>query len=162
MEASQGAIKYLGLPTKASIARVAPEHVQMRCGIRLTGDDLSPQVAQASASAGIRLCPLLFWYDSTHFSLASHYREFVFAKGRVPGAGFPEDSLGQEMHAEICATAKQGGNWYDVHARYGTYLLLDDTGSMVGHLRGRRYIEEAELHRQGWTKTVQRPYRAPK
>merc|ERR1712039_680266 len=105
---------------------------------------VDPSVDRVVAVAGLQLQVLLFWYDSTHICLSSHYRDFVFAKGRVPGGGFPEDSLGQTMHAEICAAAR-AGSWHDVHAAYGTFLVTDGGGPMVGHLRGRRYNEESEL-----------------
>jgi len=156
MRASQDKVRYVGLPTKASLSRCAPEHVQHRCGIRLVEDDVDPQVSEMCAREDIRLWPLLFWYDSTHICSLSHYREFVFAQGRVPGGGFPEDTLGQVMHSEICAAAKVG-SWHAVHARYGTYLFLDGGGPMVGHLRGRRYVDEAEVARQGWRKNPQPP-----
>mmetsp|Transcript_53721 Transcript_53721/g.156608 ORF Transcript_53721/g.156608 Transcript_53721/m.156608 type:complete len:381 (+) Transcript_53721:35-1177(+) len=149
MEASQGAAKYVGLPTKASLARIDAAAVMSRCHLRLEEGDVDERVAAAAAASGVDLRVLLFWYDSSHVCRVSHYRDFVFARGRVPGGGFPEDSFGQAMHAEISAAA-QAGDWQQAHAAYGTYLLVDGGGPMVGHLRGRRFIETAELQQQGW------------
>lgn len=150
MEASQGLIKYIGLPTKASLARVVPDAIMSRCHFRLDADAVDTRVVAAAATSGIELQVLLFWYDSSHVCQVSHYRDFVFAKGRVPGGGFPEDSFGQAMHADICSAAK-AGRWRESHAAYGTYLLDDGYGPMVGHVRGRRYVDAAELRQNGWT-----------
>ena len=65
------------------------------------------------------ICNLfVFHRDFAVQSSASHYRDFVFARGRIPGGGFPEDSLGQTMHAEICAGAR-ANTWHEVHSIYG-------------------------------------------
>merc|ERR1719188_739603 len=121
-----------------------------RCRIQLSGaEDVGPRVAASAAGAGVRLCPLFFWYDSTHICRTDHYLGFVFAKGNVPGGGFPEDSFGQAMHAEISAAARNG-SWREAHAAYGTFLLDDRGGPVVGHLRGRRYIEEVALEEKVW------------
>lgn len=150
MRAAGGAVRYVGLPTKASLARARPEAVQVRCHIPIVEQEgLSPAVQNVADGAGISLQRLFFWYDSTHFCESDFYRDFVFAPGRVPGGGFPEDSFGQEMHAEICAAARDG-SWRQVHAAYGTYLLVDGGGPMVGHQSGRRYMARAEVDRLGW------------
>merc|ERR1719436_1389360 len=115
-----------------------PANMMSRWHIHISTEDMDPQVATAAALAGIQLQVLLFWYDSTHICEVEHYRNFVFAKGRVPGGGFPEDSFGQAMHADICAAAPEG-RWREAHAAYGTYLLADGDEPMVGHVRGNKY-----------------------
>ena len=121
-----------------------------RCNLRLDPNDMSPEVASAAAASNVNILVLLFWYVSWHICQTLHYRDFVFTKGRVPGGGFPEDSLGQGMHAEIWAAA-QDGRWREAHSAYGTYIYdADGEGPMVGHLRGRRYIDAADLRSQGW------------
>jgi len=142
MLASKGMVKYVGLPTKASLARTLPAAVQSRCQFRLDDDAVDEGVAAAAAMSEVTLRVLLFWYDSSHLCQVSHYRDVVFAKGHVPGGGFPEDSFGQAMHADICAGA-QAGRWRQAHAAYGTYLYVDGQGPLVGHLRGRRYSLDA-------------------
>lgn len=152
MEASHGVVKYVGLPTKASLARSLPDSIQARCNIKVDSEEVDGVAAEAASTAGIRLRFLLFWYDSAHFCSTTHYRTFVFNTGRVPRGGFPEDSLGQRMHAEICTAAIGApGGWREAHAQYGTFLYVDGGPNAVGHLKGRKYIESAELKERGWS-----------
>ena len=75
------------------------------------------KVAAAEAAAagpaeegdGLRLLPLLQWYDSTHLCGTAHYRDFVFGErgGRrmVAKGGFIEDKLCQVRAAATCLSA---------------------------------------------------------
>ncbi|CAK0843483.1 unnamed protein product [Prorocentrum cordatum] len=123
MEASGGSVKYVGLPTKASLARSEPHNLMSRWHIDVDGDIIGPAAKAAAATVGYQLRVLPFWYDSTHI---------------------------EEMHAEICAAAR-AGSWRQAHARYATWLATDGGGPVVGHLRGRRYHEEAQLALHGWS-----------
>jgi len=147
MEASHGAVKYVGLPTKASLSKISPDSM-MHYGIPKRECTLPPEVSQAAAVAGIELRVLPFWYDSSHICLVSHYMEFVFLKGRVPGGAFPEDSVGQELVTEL---KNANGTWREVHAAFSTFLVVDGPLPMVGHFRGRKYRDLEERKRLGWT-----------
>eukprot|EP00747_Dinoflagellata_sp_TGD_P218825 gnl/TRDRNA2_/TRDRNA2_91028_c0_seq1.p1 gnl/TRDRNA2_/TRDRNA2_91028_c0~~gnl/TRDRNA2_/TRDRNA2_91028_c0_seq1.p1 ORF type:complete len:370 (+),score=55.33 gnl/TRDRNA2_/TRDRNA2_91028_c0_seq1:139-1248(+) len=157
MEGAGGVVKYVGLPTKASLARSHPEQILNGCQIRVDEESATDSaVSEAAASSGIQLRLLLFWYDSTHICQTKHYRYFVFEEPppmvprRVAKGGFPEDSMGQAMHQEICAAARNG-KWRDVHATYGTYIYVPSDGlPLVGHVRGRRYLSSDVLNERGW------------
>merc|ERR1712139_389734 len=84
----------------------------------------------------------------THICRAEHYRTFVLRGGKVPRGAFPEDTLGQAFLAELKAAGQDG--WREVHARYGTYLYLDGGPAIVGHLKGRKFQDEATLREKGW------------
>jgi hypothetical protein len=155
MKANLNVVKYVGLPTKASLARCTAANVEVRCGIPKADVSIVEHVNTTIGTSGFELKYLLFWYDSAHFCSAAHYREFVFSRGRIPGGGFPEDSLGQAMHAEIC-TAVIAGDWRGAHSVYGTYLYDDDWGPLVGHLRGRTYTDASQILQRGW-KGPERP-----
>lgn len=155
MELSGDAAKYIGLPTKSSLARSSIQNVRERCGIALDREHADGLVGDVAAAAGVGLRFLFFWYDSAHVCQAEHYRRFVFNTGRVPRGGFPEDTLGQSMHAELCAAAASG-DWRRVHAEYGTYLFVDGLDEIAGHLKGRKYMDVSELQRRGWDGPISR------
>lgn len=147
MELSRGIVKYVGLPTKASLARASVKYNQSRWGLTFDLDEVVSQVASCAAQAQIHLRYLLYWYDSAHFCETTYYRTFVFNSGRIPRGGFPEDTLGQTMQSEIFAAGPQ---WRDAHEKYGTYLYVDDAGEAVGHLGGRQYLDSAVVEQRGW------------
>ncbi|CAE7510035.1 unnamed protein product [Symbiodinium sp. CCMP2456] len=123
-------LKYVGLPTKASLARTEPAHLASNW-------HLQPEVWDA-ADGSFKLRPLCLWYDSAHICRLDHYRDFVFRKGRDWSGGFPEDSFGQDMQQELRSAAAEG-RWKEVHDTFGTYLYDDGGGPVVGHLNGRRF-----------------------
>lgn len=155
MQSSDNAAKYIGLPTKSSLSRSSRQNVRERCGIALHSDLADGLVGDVAAAVGISLRFLFFWYDSAHVCQAEHCRTFVFNTGRVPRGGFPEDTLGQSMHAELCAAAA-GGDWREAHAAYGTYLFVDGDDEIAGHLKGRKYLDTSELQRRGWEGPISR------
>ncbi|CAE7668465.1 unnamed protein product [Symbiodinium pilosum] len=94
-------LKYVGLPTKASLARTDPSHLASNW-------HLQPQ-AWEGAAVDFKLRPLCLWYDSAHICRLEHYRDFVFRKGRDWSGGFPEDSFGQDhaQYHQMVKSAKQ-------------------------------------------------------
>ncbi|CAK9037230.1 Hypothetical protein (Fragment) [Durusdinium trenchii] len=127
-------VKYLGLPTKASLARTSEEYLASSWRIR-------PEVLQLKDTSDRVLRPLLFWYDSAHICSVEHYKDLVFRKGREWSGGFIEDSFGQEMQIAL-RQASSTGTWREVHQIYSTYLYDDGCGPIIGHLDGRRYRPE--------------------
>eukprot|EP00435_Cladocopium_sp_Y103_P075008 s225_g53.t1 len=130
---AQPNLKYVGLPTKASLARTGQEYFASQWQV---GQDLQ---AMLEVSLGpVILRPLFLWYDSAHICSVEHYKNLVFRKGRQWSGGFIEDSFGQEMLAAL-RVASASGNVTEVHEIYGTYLYDDGAGPIVGHLDGRRW-----------------------
>lgn len=135
---AQPSLKYVGLPTKASLARTGQEYFASQWQV---GQDLQ-SVMEVSLGPVI-LRPLFLWYDSAHICSVEHYKNLVFRKGRQWSGGFIEDSFGQEMLAALRA-ASASGNVTEVHEIYGTYLYDDGAGPIVGHLDGRRWHGSSE------------------
>jgi len=125
MEADPGRLKYVGLPTSTTVGH--QYHVLSKYGIRI-------EAFEADAG-GLKMLPLIQWYDSTHICQVAHYRSFVFGPRRlVSRGGFIEDKLGQAQLADIRAKGVEAG-----HPEYGTFLAAGDGFSepCVAHLDGR-------------------------
>ncbi|CAJ1454008.1 unnamed protein product [Effrenium voratum] len=128
---AKGRAKYVGLPSKASLARTEASHLASNWHVR------SCEAVIGSDKEWV-LRPLFMWYDSAHICRVDHYKDLVFRKGRDWSGGFIEDSFGQEMQTALRA-AVATGSWREVHEAYGTYLYDDGAGPVIGHLNGRRY-----------------------
>ncbi|ETW03319.1 hypothetical protein H310_04816 [Aphanomyces invadans] len=72
------------------------------------------------------LAPLYFWYDKPHVGRTSHYRSFVFGRGRFQAGDFIEDTMGHDMLADLKARGIQG------HADYGTWTFVYQDGECDG------------------------------
>jgi hypothetical protein len=73
----------------------------------------------------------------------AYYRDFVFGGQRVVHRGFIEDKLGSLMLEDLRALG------HAAHAKYGTWLFVDDVGTpMVAHLNGRGVLLEEERQRR--------------
>ena len=129
-------------------------------------------IAEAEWSPGVRLLPLLYWFDKTHVCSLAYYKQFVFrethpetegaAQGEkklveleqvqrrrrlvVQPGDFIEDALGKKELHEI---RSQG---MSAHAKYGTYLLIDDPAHAVAirHVHGRKYLTEEQRRARGY------------
>lgn len=117
-------LKYAGLPTGTTI-----KHAQQclsRYALRLE---------HVPTDEGLKLMPLIQWYDSTHVCSTAHYRQFVYgAQGGgnlVKKGGFVEDKLGQKQLSDVRA----GG--MSAHAPYGTFIVEDGSEEIAtSHLDG--------------------------
>lgn len=125
MDSNPSELKYVGVPTSTTVGH--QYHVLSKYGIRI-----SPFHAD---SKGLKMLPLIQWYDSTHICQVSHYRGFVFGPRRlVSSGGFIEDKLGQAQLADIRERGVEAA-----HPTYGTYLVQGDgfSEACVAHLDGR-------------------------
>jgi len=139
MEERPKQIKYVGMhstSTKDYRHKISSQY-KIKLGGGGGGDD------GRSGNVSVPLCPLLFWYDKTHLAEVSHYKSF-FESGRVKLTQFVEDTLGQEMLAEI---KEAGAKWEIPHSRYGTYLLVDSEEPAIRHSHGRRWREDRDVQR---------------
>jgi len=125
---SNANVHYVGFATSSSINHAH----RMRSKYQI---DVGPGLV--TSLQGQPLCPLLFWYDSTHIAKVRHYLDFAFGwhrpeqPFRLCTGDFFEDKLGQFELKEI----KSRG--MDAHAKYGTYVLEADE-PLVQHWHGRK------------------------
>ena len=78
--------------------------------------DLAPHTLRAH---GLRFCPLLQFYDSTHVARVADYRT-LFGRGHFSRGDFIEDRLGQLQLAAVRA------HGMSAHADYLGMWVLDD------------------------------------
>ena len=93
------------------------------------------RLEHVATDEGLRLMPLVQWYDSTHVCATAHYRRFVYGPeggGRlVAKGGFVEDKLGQKQLGEVKARGMSA------HAPYGTFIVEDGSEEIAtSHLDG--------------------------
>ena len=151
-------LKYVMMPTASTRTYLQYSHQRFKI-------EPAPLI---KSFKGFSICPLYFWYDSTHICSVKHYREWVFARS-APGstnrlcgvdmaAGcFIETTLGNYQTALV---EKQG---WAAHAQFGTWLLVPNSSAckagapidvVVKHMDGRgsarQRLEQraAELERQ--------------
>lgn len=138
LESSDNDVKYLGLPllTNLHYEGIAWQHH----GVRVN----------EVAVGGLRLVPIIFWYDSTHLASVDHYRSLVFGPEEAYRAGaFVEETFGVRQRAAIMA----GG--MAVHPRFGTYHCLSHApgGSRraaICHLNGVRFLTPTQRLERGF------------
>merc|ERR1719296_169335 len=133
----------VGLPTTTNDPSCYLQKLPTRLGeLRVRHPLLESTVVKSSECPGIRFLPLIMWHDSTHFASTSYYRDFVFGeRNLVSRGGFIEDKLGQQQGLDL-----RNLGWSS-HAEYGTWLLDDGApppARLVGHLNGKRFIDQSE------------------
>ena len=109
---------------------------------------------------GLKLIPLLFWYDRTHIANVDYYNNFVFGKKhQIPNSNykikvnnFIEDSFGTFVRQDISARG------FDGFLDYNCFMYLEDydesldseengdyydpNENVTMHLNGRRYMTD--------------------
>lgn len=102
------------------------------------------------AVGGLRLVPLVFWYDSTHITSVEHYQSLIFGPHEKYRPGdFVEETFGVRQRLDVMAKGM------DVHAKYGTYHCLSHSldGSrrpLICHLNGVRFLTPAQRAERGY------------
>lgn len=85
---------------------------------------------------GVRIMPLVFWYDKTHICKTDYYLNSVFS-GDFKIKSFIEDTFGHDQMTKI----KQGG--LESFNNLGSYVLYDDfLNPIIAHNNGRTFITE--------------------
>ena len=126
-------VGYCLLPTRTAL----PHEYAHKCRIRLGERGIRPPRSDIEPHAialadGLRLLPLLTWFDSTHLCSLRHYAD-VILPACTKGA-FIESEVGPLQLAE--AEAEDGGVGAML-SRWKCYLLDDGhSAPVVGHLNG--------------------------
>lgn len=121
---AEPAVKYVGLCTSTTLNYA--HKIRSRYQIPLQSLDV----------CGLRLLPLIYWYDSTHIATTDHYKEFVFGPRRLTKGNFIEADLGQAQLKDITTRGMSA------HPEYGTFLLDTDDRRIVAHMDGRGFLND--------------------
>mmetsp|Transcript_94971 Transcript_94971/g.207720 ORF Transcript_94971/g.207720 Transcript_94971/m.207720 type:complete len:438 (-) Transcript_94971:505-1818(-) len=138
LEDESNDVKYVGMPllTNLHYEAIAYQHHGVRVEEVLVG--------------GLKLVPIVFWYDSTHITSVSHYGSLVFSEleNYRPG-DFVEETFGVRQRADIMAKTMA------IHPRYGTYHCLSYGPDnlrrpLICHLNGVRFLTPEQRAARGY------------
>jgi len=132
-------VKYVGMPLLVNLhyEAIAWQHHSVR--------------VQEVPVGGLRLVPVIFWYDSTHITSVQHYKSLVFGPGEPYKPGnFVEETFGIRQRNDIMAKGMAQHS-----AKYGTYHCLSHScdGSrrpLICHLNGVRFLTPEQRAERGY------------
>lgn len=138
LEDESNDVKYVGMPllTNLHYEAVAWQHH----GVRVKEVEVG----------GLKLVPVIFWYDSTHITSVRQYRTLVFGPDEVYQMGnFVEETFGVRQRQDIMS----GG--MDAHPKYGTYHCLSYGPDglrrpLICHLNGVRFLTPEQRAERGF------------
>lgn len=89
---------------------------------------------------GLRLMPLVFWYDKTHLCRTDYYRNNIFKNDDIKIISFIEDTFGIHQKNDIIK------NGFQSFSKYRSFLYYEDfpDSIMIKHNSGRHYLSDSD------------------
>lgn len=138
LEDTSNSVRYVGMPLLVNLHYEAC--AWQHHGVRV----------QEEEHKGLRLVPVIFWYDSTHITSVEQYNSVVFASSEKFRPGdFVEETFGVRQREDIMA------NGMSAHPRCGTYHCLSHgvdglRRPLICHLNGVRFLTPEQRAERGY------------